>query len=113
MQHKFTTELAQTAGTIGIEDLHILGMMANRKLARAVADAAMGQLLHLLEEQGGKCGRADLSGLALVSLDQTLFRVWAGEKAHAAQAPHLSVFGLWAGDRPRPERVLEPGTVCP
>ena len=33
VQHKFTTELAQTAGTIGIEDLNLLGMMANRKLA--------------------------------------------------------------------------------
>src|SRR5215470_7636753 len=44
-QHKFTTELARTCGVIGIENLNILGMMANRKLARAVADAAMGQLL--------------------------------------------------------------------
>jgi len=48
IQHKFTTELARTAGTIGIEDLNVLGMMANRKLARAVADAAMGQLLQFL-----------------------------------------------------------------
>jgi putative transposase len=51
VQHKFTTELAQTAGTIGIEDLHIVGMMANRKLARAVADAAMGQLLTFLKNK--------------------------------------------------------------
>lgn len=36
-----------------------------------------GATAHLLEEQGGKCWRADLAGLALVSLDQTLFRVWA------------------------------------
>ena len=49
VQHKFTTELARTCGVIGIEDLHILGMMANRKLARAVADAAMGQLLRFLK----------------------------------------------------------------
>ena len=33
VQHKFTTELARTCGTIGIEDLNILGMMANRKLS--------------------------------------------------------------------------------
>src|SRR5215469_11551136 len=31
-QHKFTTELARTCGVIGIENLNILGMMANRKL---------------------------------------------------------------------------------
>jgi putative transposase len=49
IQHKFTTELARTCGVLGIEDLNILGMMANRKLARAVADAAMGQLLQFLK----------------------------------------------------------------
>jgi len=49
VQHKFTTELARTCGVIGIEDLNILGMMANRKLARAIADAAMGQLLQFLK----------------------------------------------------------------
>jgi putative transposase len=57
VQHKFTTELARTCTVIGIEDLNILGMMANRKLARAVADAAMGQLLQFLktkvENRGG------------------------------------------------------------
>ena len=49
IQHKFTTELARTCGGIGIEDLHIVGMMANRKLARTVADAAMRQLLQFLK----------------------------------------------------------------
>jgi putative transposase len=56
LQHKFTTELARTAGAIGIEDLHILGMMANRKLARAVADAAMGQLLTFLKNKVASAG---------------------------------------------------------
>src|SRR5258708_38800967 len=55
-QHKFTTELARTCGAIGIEDLHILGMMANRKLARAVADAAMGQLLTFLKNKMASAG---------------------------------------------------------
>jgi len=56
VQHKFTTELARTCGAIGIEDLHILGMMANRKLARAVADAAMGQLLTCLKNKRASAG---------------------------------------------------------
>jgi putative transposase len=55
-QHKFTTELAWTCRTIGIEDLNILGMMANRKLARAVADAAMGQLLQFLKTKVANAG---------------------------------------------------------
>jgi putative transposase len=56
VQHKFTTELAQTCGTIGIEDLHILGMMQSRSLARAVADAAMGQLLQFLKTKVANAG---------------------------------------------------------
>ena len=57
VQHKFTTELARTCAVIGIEDLNILGMMANRKLARAVADAAMGQLLQFLKTKVENRGR--------------------------------------------------------
>ena len=56
IHHKFTTELARTCGVIGIEDLNILGMMANRKLARAVADAAMGQLLQFLKTKIANAG---------------------------------------------------------
>jgi putative transposase len=56
VQHKFTTELARTCGIIGLEDLNILGMMANRKLARAVADAAMGQLLRFLKTKIANAG---------------------------------------------------------
>jgi putative transposase len=56
VQHKFSTELARTAGVIGIEDLHLLGMMANHKLARAVADAAMGQLLQFLKTKVATAG---------------------------------------------------------
>jgi putative transposase len=56
IQHKFTTELARTCGVIGIEDLNLLGMMANRKLARAVADAAMGHLLQFLQTKVTNAG---------------------------------------------------------
>jgi len=56
VQHKFTTELARTCGTIGIEDLNLLGMMANRKLSRAVADAAMGQLVQFLKTKVANAG---------------------------------------------------------
>lgn len=56
VQHKFTTELARTCGVIGIEDLGIVGMMANHKLARAVADAAMGQLLQFLKTKIANAG---------------------------------------------------------
>jgi putative transposase len=56
IQHKFTTELARTCGAIGIEDLNILGMMANRKLSRTVADSALGQLLQFLQTKVAASG---------------------------------------------------------
>ncbi|GCE22153.1 RNA-guided endonuclease InsQ/TnpB family protein [Dictyobacter kobayashii] len=56
VQHKFTIELARTCGTIGVEDLNILGMMSNRKLSRTVADVAMGQLLQFLKTKVAASG---------------------------------------------------------
>ena len=106
VQHKFTTELARTAGAIGIEDLHILGMMANRKFARAVADAAMGQLL-APDDTAARAGLYNaLSGSALryVSgyLDgSTAAREYAGKysahpKGGRCGDPGRAV-GIWSG----------------
>ncbi|MEV4469613.1 IS607 family element RNA-guided endonuclease TnpB [Nonomuraea sp. NPDC049504] len=41
--NKLTTRLASTYGTVVTEDLNVAGMLANRHLARAVADVAMGE----------------------------------------------------------------------
>jgi hypothetical protein len=57
-----------------------------------------GAIAHLLEEQDGIGRRSGFHRFPLVSVHQTLFGLWAREKAHAAEASHLSVFGLWAGD---------------
>ncbi|SEP98266.1 IS607 family element RNA-guided endonuclease TnpB [Lentzea albida] len=43
--HKLTRVLAATHGTIVVENLHIAGMVKNRRLARHVADIGMGELL--------------------------------------------------------------------
>ena len=42
-QHKLTTEIARTCSVVGLEDLHVKGMFKNRTLARAMADAGLGQ----------------------------------------------------------------------
>jgi putative transposase len=47
--HKLTTEIARTCSVVGIEDLHVKGLFKNRKLARALADAGLGQLLQFFE----------------------------------------------------------------
>ncbi len=46
--HKLTTELASTYGAIAVEDLNIAGMLRNRRLARAIADAGFATLRHQL-----------------------------------------------------------------
>jgi putative transposase len=47
--HKLTTGLAATYGTIVVEDLHVAGMLRNRRLARHVADASFGEVRRQLE----------------------------------------------------------------
>ncbi|MCK9876750.1 IS607 family element RNA-guided endonuclease TnpB [Frankia sp. Ag45/Mut15] len=42
--HKLTTGLAKTHSVIVVEDLHVAGMVRNRRLARAIADTAMAQV---------------------------------------------------------------------
>lgn len=37
--HKLTTGLAREYGTVVVEDLHVAGMVRNRRLARAIGDA--------------------------------------------------------------------------
>jgi IS605 OrfB family transposase len=47
--HKLTTRLASQFGTVVVEDLHVAGMMKNRRLARHVADASFGEFRRQLE----------------------------------------------------------------
>ena len=42
--HKLTSRLAGEYGTIVVEDLHVAGMLANRRLARRIADAGFAEL---------------------------------------------------------------------
>ncbi|MFF5206067.1 IS607 family element RNA-guided endonuclease TnpB [Streptosporangium sp. NPDC000396] len=54
--HKLTTRLAGSYGTVVIEDLHVSGMLANRRLARAVADVGMGEVCRQLGYKTGWAG---------------------------------------------------------
>ncbi len=42
--HTLTTRLAKTHDTIVVEDLHVAGMLRNRRLARAVCDTGMAEV---------------------------------------------------------------------
>ena len=47
--HKATTAIAKSAGRVVVETLNVAGMMLNRRLARAIADAGMSGFLTKLE----------------------------------------------------------------
>jgi len=42
--HKLTTRLARAYGTVVVEDLNVTGMLANRRLARHIADAGFAEI---------------------------------------------------------------------
>jgi putative transposase len=54
--HKLTTDLAVEHGTIVVEQLNVQGMLRNRRLARAVADAGMAELRHQLRYKTTRYG---------------------------------------------------------
>ena len=55
--HKLTTNLTRRFHTIGIEDLNVKGMLANHRLARAIADIGFRELRRQLEYKAAWHGR--------------------------------------------------------
>ncbi|RMH77424.1 MAG: transposase, partial [Cyanobacteria bacterium J007] len=62
--HKLTTYLAKNHSRIGIEDLNVSGMLANHKLAKAIADMGFYEFRRQLEY---KC---QLYGATLIVVDR-------------------------------------------
>ena len=54
--HKFTHRLTRDYALIAIEDLHVRGMVKNRRLALSISDAGFGRLVDLLKSKAVKTG---------------------------------------------------------
>lgn len=54
--HKLTTSLTQTYQEVVIEDLHVAGMVQNRKLARAISDMGFGLFRQMLTYKAAHTG---------------------------------------------------------
>jgi putative transposase len=54
--HKLTTRLTETYQEIVLEDLHVKGMVQNRKLARAMSDMGLGSFRHMLSYKAEATG---------------------------------------------------------
>lgn len=62
--HKATTGLVRRAGTIVLEDLNVSGMMANRRLARAISDVGVHEFRRQIEY------KAEMAGVCVVYADR-------------------------------------------
>lgn len=54
--HKMTATIASTYHTIGVEDLHVKGMMRNHRLALSIADTGMSEIVRQLMYKAEQCG---------------------------------------------------------
>ena len=54
--HKLTTRLTETYQEIVLEDLHVKGMVQNRKLARAISDMGLGRFRQMLSYKAAVTG---------------------------------------------------------
>ena len=55
--HKQALTLVRDNQAVYVEDLHVAGMVRNRRLARAISDAGFGQFVRLVEEKAERYGR--------------------------------------------------------
>ena len=54
--HKITTAMARTYRLIGVETLHLKGMVKNRRLALSIAEASLGDIVRQLTYKAAGCG---------------------------------------------------------
>jgi putative transposase len=54
--HQFTTRITRRYGVIGIEDLHVTGMVRNRHLSRSIIDMGFGECRRQLEYKAAMQG---------------------------------------------------------
>ena len=63
-QHKATTAIAKRYARIGVETLNVSGMVRNRRLSRAIADAGMSSFISMLQY------KSELYGAETVRIDR-------------------------------------------
>jgi hypothetical protein len=102
--HKQALALIRENQVVYVEDLNIVGMLGNRRLARAISDAGWGQFLRILNEKGRTIRPHRAYGVALVGVQQDLFDVPASAGRIGFTNSHLDMSIMRHGPRPRLQR---------
>ncbi|RZU74850.1 putative transposase [Micromonospora kangleipakensis] len=106
--HKLTSRLAREYGTLVVEDLNVAGMLANRRLARSIADAGFAELRRQLAYKTGEEWRA-AGGRPVVSVLENLLGLRRGENQTRPVRAHLHLHHVRPRPGPGPQRRTEPG----
>jgi putative transposase len=102
--HNQALALVRENQVIHVEDLNIVGMVRNRRLARAIGDAGWGHFLRILGEKAERYGRTVHSVSRWPQVEQDVLGLRPSSRRTAVADPHLDVPVVRCGARPRPQR---------
>jgi len=110
--HQASKALVERCQVLVIEDLNVAGMVRNRRLAKSVSDAAMGELSVSSSTRPRWHGRRGPGRRQTFSSSKTCFRLRRGQKGPrpVARTTHVRTVGL--GHRPRSQRRHQPGPLA-
>jgi putative transposase len=100
-QHKQALSLVRENQVLHVEDLNIVGMVANRRLARAISDAGWGQFVRILTEKADHYGRSVHTVSRWLAVEQDLLDSWAPNRRAALADKVMDVPGVPGGSRSR------------
>lgn len=107
--HQLTTRLVRDFATIVIEDLHVAGMLRNRRLARHIAGANWAEIRRQLTDKTERAGCAPARGGPLVRQLEDLLGMRYSESQADAFPAQLRLLGVRPRPRPGPQRRAQPG----
>ena len=85
--HKQALALVRENQVIHVEDLNIVGMVGNRRLARVISDAGWGQFVKIIGDKSRPIRPHRSQGLAMVGLEQDVLSVRAPPRRTAIADP--------------------------
>jgi IS605 OrfB family transposase len=102
--HKLTSYLTENYALIAIEDLNVKGMLANRRLSRAIADMGFHEFRRQLDYKTRLCGNHLEVVNRWFASSKTLLRLWIRERRTVLERAPVSLRAMRIRIRSRPKR---------